>query len=90
MTTVERFAKVFDVGPRQVLAYIEFDNEQDDDLFILHQIFPAPGMMVDVAIRGPEHVMQKLFGMYDQQAAENLMGTEIVKKALAITSEVSP
>lgn len=76
---VSKFAKLFDTAKGQLLVYIEFDNEQDDDLFIMHQIFVCKIGMADVSLRMPETAARKMFDYYSDVEAANLFNVSVVK-----------
>jgi hypothetical protein len=78
---VADFAKLFRVGEKQYLAFIEPDDE--DETLILHQMTDAKDLVIDLKLRGSEQTIQAVFDQLDQQAAENFFSIDIIKTALA-------
>ena len=79
------FAKTFVVGERQLLVYIEYDSDQDDepgDVYIIHQIAKVSIGMVDVSLKMPEHSARKVFEAYSETEATNFFGLSILAKLL--------
>lgn len=88
---MHKFAKLFDVGERQIVVYIEYadDADGDEDQWTLHQITSADFGMLDLALTGPEAAMRKILDAYDQSAAENFFRMPIVTRALEMESEAA-
>ena len=87
---MRKFAKLFDVGDRQLIVYVEADvDHEEDGKSIVHQITDLGGAGLDLTIGGPDAAMRKVFDMYDQTAAENFFKIDIVAKAVEEFSEAA-
>jgi hypothetical protein len=88
---MHKFAKLFDVGERQIIVYIECadDADGDEDKYTLHQITSASFGMMDVAFSGPEAAMRKILEAYDQSAADNFFRMPIITRAIDMESEAA-
>lgn len=87
---MRKFAKLFDVGDRQLIVYVEVDTDHEEDgKSVVHQITDLGRASIDMTIGGPDAAMWKLFEMYDQTAAENFFKIDIVAKAMEEFGDVA-
>lgn len=87
---MSQFAKTFDVGDHQLLVYIEFDVDRDDDdsdQHVIHQIFQAPIGMVDISLKLPEAPARNIFEAFTQIEAEILLQGPMVLKIMAVGAD---
>lgn len=84
---MQKFAKLFDVGERQLIVYFEYANDDDEDKYLVHQISALGFAMIDITFSGPEVAMRKVFDMYEQATAENFFNMDIIKKAMDLDDE---
>lgn len=88
---MEKFAKLFDVEDRQLIVYVEYDDEADgdQDRYTLHQITDLGFGMLDLKFGGPEAQMRRVLDDYDQAAAARFFDIDIVKQAIGIGEEAA-
>lgn len=68
--TDEQFAKVYQIGPRQILIYWTKDDEKDDQ-YLLNQIIKTNHGEANLKICHPKKsVIKKMFDGYNQIKAE--------------------